>query len=418
MAENGSGKPGGNNPLEAFDSPFLRRFLMSEPQECNQTMGKSTNISGREVLPALPGSWSELSWRQLCDVWRVKMRYSGNPDVARAAALLSLCGLEAVGIPKGRRRGTGMPECRYHETTGEPLYTLRNGDGLLLAVTPRELSQMARQTLPWLDYPYGDPGKEAVKDDSGKVVEEAMDPVRGYVSNMRDAMILPEEEVTVTASVIPLFRHTVMPVKLRRHFALPQVACNNLTWQQYRSLQVITPQMFREGVTEGEALDLQAQFLAHCLVPRSVALLDTTGGSIRLRPHYTYQYDSVRAEKMVKWWRRKLAASSSRHNDITVSRQDTAAILFHICFQCYQTALSYYAQAYPLLFSDDGKKDKMKDALQGEVGTINTIMKYAGYAEQQQVYDSNLPFVLDILNTMAKEAKEIEKMDARIKRKR
>ena len=59
----------------------------------------------------------------------------------------------------------------------------------------------------------------------------------------------------------------------------------------------------------------------------------------------------------------------------------------------------------------------MRDALQDEVGTINTVMKYAGYSEQQQVYDSNLPFVLDILNTMAKEAKEIEKMNARIKKK-
>ena len=59
----------------------------------------------------------------------------------------------------------------------------------------------------------------------------------------------------------------------------------------------------------------------------------------------------------------------------------------------------------------------MRDALQGEVGTINTVMKYAGYAEQQQVYDSNLPFVLDILNTMTREAKEIEKMNAKVKRK-
>jgi hypothetical protein len=42
-------------------------------------------------------------------------------------------------------------------------------------------------------------------------------------------------------------------------------------------------------------------------------------------------------------------------------------------------------------------------------------MKYAGYAEQQQVYDSNLPFVLDILNTMTKEAKDIEEMNAKYK---
>ena len=79
--------------------------------------------------------------------------------------------------------------------------------------------------------------------------------------------------------------------------------------------------------------------------------------------------------------------------------------------------LTYYAASYPLLFDSGGKNDQMRDALTGEVGTINTIMKYAGYAEQQQVYDSNLPFVLDILNTMTKEAKEIERMNARIKKK-
>lgn len=33
------------------------------------------------------------------------------------------------------------------------------------------------------------------------------------------------------------------------------------------------------------------------------------------------------------------------------------------------------------------------------------------------VYGLNLPFVLDILNTMTKEAKEIEKMNSRIKKK-
>ena len=189
-------------------------------------------------------------------------------------------------------------------------------------------------------------------------------------------------------------------------FALPQVACNNLTWQQYRSLQAIAPQLFAEGIGEREALGLQAQFLAHILTPRSLALLDTAGGSIRLRPHYEYRYNAEQAEGLARWWERQLTRENGR-----------LAVLFHICFLAYQTALSYYAASYPLLFSDSGKTDPLRDALTGEVGTINTIMKYAGYAEQQQVYDSNLPFVLDILNTMTKEAKEIEKMNSKIKRK-
>ena len=70
-----------------------------------------------------------------------------------------------------------------------------------------------------------------------------------------------------------------------------------------------------------------------------------------------------------------------------------------------------------MLFEGGGKHGPMNDALQGEGGTVNTIRKYSGYSEQQQVYDSNLPFVLDILNTMTKEAKEIEAMNAKIKHK-
>jgi len=331
----------------------------------------------KKTFPAPPASWSGLSWRQLCCCWQAKMRYGGNADVARAAALLALLGLEVRDLEPG----SGSRE------TGEAVYTLADAGGGLWTVTPRELSQAAKAALPWFDFPYGDPGDEAVRDEKGKVVKEARDPVRGYVNPhwKGDAMMLPEETVRVG----------------RRRFALPQVACNNLTWQQYRSLQAISPQLFQEGLTEEQALDLQAQFLSHSLVPRSLALLDTSGSSVRLRPHWAYTYDAARADGLAGFWKRQL-------------RRD-AAVLYHICLQCYQTALTYYAAVYPLLFSDEGKKDTMRDALQGEVGTINAVMKYAGYAEQQQVYDSNLPFILDILNTMAKDAKQIEALNAKIR---
>jgi hypothetical protein len=211
---------------------------------------------------------------------------------------------------------------------------------------------------------------------------------------MRDAMAIPEETVKIG----------------RRRFALPQVAMNNLTWQQYRSLQAIAPRLFREGIDEKTALNLQAQFLAHILVPRSLALLDSNGRTVKFRPHWVYEYDAERADQMVGWWEKRLSASNLSLSGATV--------LFHIMFQVYQTSLSYYSAAYPLLFQGGEKIDPLKDALTGEVGTVNVIMKYAGYAEQQQVYDSNVPFVLDILNTMTKEAKEIEKINSRVKRKK
>lgn len=327
-----------------------------------------------EIFPTLPKSWSELSWQQLNDCWQAKMRYGGHADVARVEGLLAMLGLEVC------RRDTAT-----YSTDGESVYQLCDKEGNIWTVTARELSQMALQTMAWFDWPYGDPGEKEETDEKGAIVKARREPVTGYVSQMRDAMILPMETIKVG----------------RKHFSLPQVACNNLTWQQYRALQNIAPQLFQEGIDDATTLDLQAQFLAHCLVPRSLAILDTAGGSIRIRPHWEYRYNADQAESMVKFWKRQKAGS-----------------LFHIVFQTYQTALTYYSTAYPLLFGgDSGKSDQMRDALQGEVGTINTIMKYAGYAEQQQVYDSNLPFVLDILNTMAKEAKEIEKMNSKIKKR-
>ena len=349
-----------------------------------------------ETFPPLPGSWSELSWKQLSVCWSAKIRYGGNPAVARVAALLELLGLK----PSNSRKFTD----NISASTGEKVYLLSTPHGCEFCVTARDLSYLAEKSMPWFDYPYGDPGTPEKRDDAGNIIQEKREAMSGYVSPMRDAMMLQEELVMVQGSRLKVqgdFKPYTLNFKLRsKYFALPQVACNNLTWQQYRALQTIAPQLFAEGVSDDQALQLQAQFLAHILAPRSLALLDTSGGSIRIRPHYEYRYNAEQAERLARFWQ--------KHLDPT---------LFHICFQCYQTALTYYSAAYPLLFDGSGKNDQMRDALQGEVGTINTIMKYAGYAEQQQVYDSNLPFVLDILNTMTKEAKEIEKMNSKIKKK-
>lgn len=351
-------------------------------------------------LPTPPKSWSELTWEQLNDCWQVKLRYGGNPDVARAAAWLVLCKL--TDDPYN-------PQETHDPRTGETLYPLRSADGRQWKTTARELAHFAKKALPWFDYPYGDPGEKEVHDDKGKVIKKRRKAVNGYVSPMHDAMNLPIEEIRINA-----FEFTAKDVKTvwwrrffpSRFFALPQVACNNLTWQQYRSLQATAARIFSGDVADEEALNLQAQFLAHILVPRSFAVLDTDGGSIRVRPHWEYNYNVGQADDLVKWWEKGLITHTAQ-----------CSTLFYICFQVYQTAVAYYSNVYPVLFQDNGKKDPLRDALTGEVGTINSVMKYAGYAEQQQVYDSNLPFVLDILNTMTKEALEIEKAQSKIKKK-
>ena len=88
------------------------------------------------------------------------------------------------------------------ENTGEDVYTLVGKDGLICYVTARELAHMAKQSLKWFDFPYGDPGEPAEKNEKGKVVKEAREPVRGYVGPMRDALILPCDSPYVTKKYI------------------------------------------------------------------------------------------------------------------------------------------------------------------------------------------------------------------------
>ena len=351
-------------------------------------------------LPSLPRSWSELSWQQLCDCWQVKLRFGGNADVARAAALLALCGVEVC-------RNNDITASRYNEKTGENWFVLRAADGRRYTTTPRELSQMAKQALPWFDFPYGDMGDKEEKNEQGEVVKEHRDPHPGYVNPVgewRDALSMPQEHVALRGSRFLPWR--------KKHFALPQVALNNLTWQQYRQLQGIVAQIFREDVTEGQAVQLQAQFLAHALMPRSLALFDTNGGSLRFRLHWEYRYDADRADRLVKWWERQM----SRGNRSNL-RNRSAPALYHICFQAYQTAMHFYEEVFPDLFGGSSKQDPLRTALTGETDTITAVMDEGGFTDPQQVYDANLPFILSILNRMAKKAKEIEQMNAKIKKK-
>ena len=162
-----------------------------------------------ETFPPLPGSWSELSWKQLSVCWSAKIRYGGNPAVARVAALLELLGLK----PSNSRKFTDNNN--VSTSTGEKVFLLCSSDGREFKVTPRELSYMAQQAMPWFDFPYGDPGTPEKRDDKGNVIQEKREAVSGYVSNMRDAMMLQEEYIAIPRSYHRGHPHTPRPYKGR-----------------------------------------------------------------------------------------------------------------------------------------------------------------------------------------------------------
>ena len=357
-------------------------------------------------LPPIPQTWSELSWRQLCGCWQAKMRYGGNADVARAAGLLAVITADRGGYTVSR--GDTDPR------TGEQQYVLstplpQQGGAGGWVFTARELAHLARETMPWFDWPYGDQGDKEERDEQGKVIRERREGHPGYVNqnqqDWRDAMVLQEETVEVAGVT----------------FALPQGACSNITWHQYRSLQAIAPQLWQDGLTDEQARSLHAQFLAYILVP-APPTDGTTGDRFHTRP--SFRYDAERAEASVQFWENQLRGEGQEvrreRNDLTDEGRATAhqpSLLFHICFQVWQTAVAnFYPSVFPLLFGG-GKSDPLHTALTGETDTINAVMKYQGYSSPEQVYATELPIILGTLNTMSKEAKEIEKMNAKIKRK-
>lgn len=378
------------------------------------------------ILPSLPQTWSELSWPQLCGCWQAKMRYGGNADVARCAGLLAVCGLTVVAREPADSR------------TGESIYRLKDQNGQTWTVTARELAHLARETMPWFDWPYGDQGDKEERDEQGKVIRERREGHLGYVhpnqQDWRDAMVLSEETVEVAGVT----------------FALPQGACSNITWHQYRSLQAIAPQLWQDGLTDNEARSLRAQFLAYILVPAPPKA--DTGDRFHTKP--SFRYDAERAEASVAFWENQLRVHSSEcivhssgrdgeaaancfqrlssrlghsseidgsrysdNSELCTMNYELVPVLFHICFQVWQTAVAnFYPSVFPLLFGG-GKSDPLHTALTGETDTINAVMKYQGYSSPEQVYNTELPIILGTLNTMSKEAKEIEKMNAKIKRK-
>jgi len=420
-------------------------------------------------LPPIPKTWAALTWQQLCDCWQAKLRYGGNADVARCAALLAL--IEShQSLPVMEGGGYRIERGDIDSNTGEQQYVLSSpgparegqGGGSAWTTTPRQLAHLARKALPWFDFPYGDQGEPEEKDEQGQVTKEGRDPVFGYVNpDWRDAMELPEQEVVVTgrhlsslsqweamseeehnqpiidewnamsreqrSGIISRLCPDKDEKELRRmarhdwkhtdeqlrqqilhsslftlHFALPERACTNITWHQYRALQGITQMLFQEGIADDAATELQAQFLAYILLPEQHAQTATD----RFAPRHTFRYDADRAEQTVPFWRSLLTGPDA-----------PAAVLYAMCFQTYHTALRYYEKVFPLLYQSSGKADPLHDALTGEVDTINCVMKYQGYSSPEQVYNTELPIVLSVLNTITKEAKEIEKMNAKIKRK-
>lgn len=90
--------------------------------------------------------------------------------------------------------------------------------------------------------------------------------------------------------------------------------------------------------------------------------------------------------------------------------------MFPVMVQYFQSVQESYARMYPELFTPSGKKNGSHNPIKIEVEMVNNIMKYQGFDDYDAVYDSEAVRILGIMNAMAKEAKEIEKMNQKYRK--
>lgn len=85
--------------------------------------------------------------------------------------------------------------------------------------------------------------------------------------------------------------------------------------------------------------------------------------------------------------------------------------VFPVMLQFFQSVQVYYAQMFPDLYTESSDSGKKRSQMQIEVEMINNVMKYQGFTDYDSVYGSEAIRILEIMNRMSHEAREIEKMN-------
>ncbi len=311
-------------------------------------------------LPAPPSSWDALSARQLRAVHHI-MRSARSVADLKLRVLLMLCGLRAF------KRG-------YHDVEpgegkgGGVVYHFRLG-GWWGRVTGRVVSMASWEICFWIDR------------------------YMSFLDEPMKLLSLPFDYVRIGG----------------RKYKAPDAQMVNLTYEQYGNAQRYLIACWdssralaeekgmkrsERGKLYEELMRCRAGFLAHLFTPPSFRLLDQRHQATRISPQVVYHYDAERAERLIPKFMRM---------DV---KDDT---LFDICCQFFQSCQLRYKEDFPHLFKEYGGSDD-RSALVMEVDTVNAVQKYAGYTSQQEVYDSNSVFIFGFLNSMAHEAKELEKL--------
>lgn len=332
-----------------------------------------TNANYQIHLPALPDDWNRLSSDELEAVSRLYRERNAMAVWAgeeRADRLYKLkCFMLFLGMKVVRRTLT--------DESGETVFLFRRkGFRRLFERIPMrawQVDQWIGQKLGFLDNPFG----------------RTVTPYRFIRLRMRTLRLKAPNDVMSNVT-----------------FAQYQSAQNLLImyWDTEKVLQTLVRRKASRAairVQKRRMKQIRCQFLA-ALFNESVRETGEIreGRYMRKYSRRVWAFYSEQIRKNARWFRR-------------VEQR-----MFPVMVQYFQSVQEAYARMYPELFTPSGKKAGTHNPIKIEVEMVNNVMKYQGFDDYDAVYDSEAVRILGIMNAMAKEAKEIEKMNQQYRKKK
>lgn len=379
-----------------------------------------TNRTVPHPTLSAPEGWSRLTWKELVWMYEHGTRGDGEEEMMwRFRVWMQLCGVEMFGKSYFQDGGSqqpyldkddiGVDELRAMADciSGKPMDPNKE-EGPTLACLFRYRATWWKRINSWLSG-IRNPPMGATLVNLYEAIKAQMtwldDPV-GLTEIPKDSIWIGNRKYKIPDNLLinlTYGQYSDCQHALQSYWSAMQV----LTWDEKEEAQ---KKRSRKKPSEEQIeyatkllLESQAMFTASILTPRRFQLFDTKDG-LRIHLGYVWVYDSGEAQELSK----KIGTRLYVRNSILGSKVNMIA-LFGILYRQFQSCVQEFYKMYPNLFSGGGGEND-DHPLTVEIGTLNAIMKYAGFCKSEDVYESNAVVIFKWLDSMTKEAKEMEKI--------
>ena len=355
--------------------------------------------------PRIPSEWNGCTWAQLTEIYRIIGEKKGDRLERNLALWLMLSGMEIV-------EGEGEILDK-----GEYLFYFRRKDQ---KVTKTITKNSINHKTPTINHQEDEEWFSARADDMALyLMGSRINDNDNHKQRIDDKLRKKYDRPGILDWVDNMVGHngdgglTMLPIETisigGKEWRLPSALITSITYEQYTNAQQLQQAIW--GLTEEVQRRMKELEQRHQLDENSLEDIKQLTNELS---HYRARMLShmlLPAEKGAEY----KSEDAEERTDFFLQHIDDHPHLLDILIQHLQSCLGVYKTQFPDLFSGDGSGSDVIPMV-SEVNTINAIMKWQGYQEQQKVFDSNAIFIFSILNSMTKEAKAIEESNAKMKR--